>query len=381
MVWRDADNAGHNSIQGDKDMTHTETQQHDSDGRNVALWRTVLPSLLALSLLAACLALTACDDGEPSGPMPQVDTTSHTFEWFTDTLGAALSTVNDVYCVSENDAWAVGEFYYRDPETGQRDRSRDANAAHWDGEKWTMHRINTGGSTHGEIFAIEYLSSDNIWSDCINWDGYRWVPYYVTSISTGATRKIWGDRPDNVYFVGYNGSLMRWDGATFTQLDGSTTAGYCDVWGWKDTMYVAVSDYDQLSGRLGYLLRYEGGAFKRREIFHFDVQIAVWGMHGTWYAGGCSPLYRKTGGEWRHVLSTPSCITGIRGTSLNNIYVLVQFGQVIHYNGSTFATVLPPETSGNFFSRKISTAGPMVLACGRVNGYALIKRGYQKRKE
>jgi len=362
-------------------MTHTDTQQQHASGRNATLWHTLLPPLLVLTLLAACLALTACDDGEPNGPMPQDDTTSHNFEWFTDTLGAELSSVNDVYCVSENDAWAVGEFYYRDPETGERDRSRDANAAHWDGEKWIMHRITTGGSTHGELLAIHCFSKDNIWAMNINWDGYRWIPYDVNGIMTGAPRKIWGDRPDNVYFAGNNGSLMRWNGATFTQLDGSTTAGYCDVWGWKDTMYVAVSDYDQLSGRLGYLLRYEGGVFKRREIFHFDVQIAVWGMNGTWYSGGCSPLYRKTGGEWRHVLSPPSCISGIRGTSLNNIYVLVQFGQVIHYNGSTFATVLPPEKSGNFFTESISTAKNMVLACGLLNGRAIIKRGYQKAKE
>jgi hypothetical protein len=216
---------------------------------------------------------------------------------------------------------------------------------------------------------------------CINWNGFRWVPYDVNDISTGAIRKIWGDRTDNVYFAGNKGSLLRWDGASFTQLDGSTTAAYRDVWGWQDTMYVAVSDYEQLSGRLGYLLRYEGGAFKQREVFHFDAQLAVWGMHGTWYAGGCSPLYRKTGGEWRHVLSPPSCISGIRGTSLNNIYILVQFGQVIHYNGSTFATILPPETSGNYFTMAISSADNMVMACGLLNGNAIIKRGYQQPKE
>jgi hypothetical protein len=289
-------------------MLHAHNQSHAAneagDAQTQAASRlSKLPRLFALALLAACLMQAACNDPAPSGPSPQADTSSHNFVWYIDTLGGILSTVNDVYCVSENDAWAVGYFYYSDPETGQRDRSRDANAAHWDGEKWTMHRITTGGSTYGEISAIHHLSKDNIWAMSVNWNGYRWVPHYVTSISTGATRKIWGDRPDNVYFVGYRGCLMRWDGASFTQLDGSTTAAYCDVWGWQDTMYVAVSDYDQQSGRRGYLLRYEGGVFQRREVFDFNEQIAVWGMHGTWYAGGCSPLYRKTGGEWRRALT------------------------------------------------------------------------------
>jgi hypothetical protein len=362
-------------------MIQADTQrQTDSGQRSPHAHDNLRRALLipALTLLALCLTLAACDDNEPSGPMPQADTTSHNFEWFTDTLGAELSRVNDVYCVSENDAWAVGYFYYLDPETGQRDRSRDANAAHWDGEKWTMHRIDYRCP---ELFAVHVLSSDDIWVNQRNWNGNRWVVYDLNHLPGGTIRKIWGDRPDNVYFAGYNGSLMRWDGAAFTQLDGSTTAAYRDVWGWKDTMYVAVTDYDQLSGQSGYLLRYEGGVFKRREVFHFDVQIAVWGMHGTWYAGGCSPLYRKTGGEWRRVLSPADCITGIRGTSLNNVYIFLTRGSVIHYNGSTFATILGKEQSGNFYTHTVSAAGSMVLACGLLNGRAIIKRGYQEAKE
>jgi hypothetical protein len=199
--------------------------------------------------------------------------------------------------------------------------------------------------------------------------------------STGAIRKIWGDRTDNVYFAGYNGSLLRWDGASFTQLDGSTTAAYRDVWGWQDTMYVAVSDYDQQSGRRGYLLRYEGGVFQRREVFDFNEQIAVWGMHGTWYAGGCSPLYRKTGGDWRVVFRPDNHITGIRGTALNNVYFLVQRGTIIHYNGSTFETVLRQELPNYIYTGNISTAGKLVLACGNRNHYATILRGYQQTTE
>jgi hypothetical protein len=364
-------------------MLHAKRQSHTAneagDAQTQAASRlSKLPRLFALALLAACLAQAGCDDPAPSGPSPQADTSSHNFVWYIDTLGSPFSRVNDVYCVSENEAWAVGKFFYLDPETGRPDWERTSNAAHWDGEKWTMHRILNRGT---EFHAIHVLSADDIWVNTRNWNGYRWVPYNVTGISTGATRKIWGNRTDNVYFAGNKGSLLRWDGASFTQLDGSTTAWYRDVWGWQDTMYVAVSDYEQLSGRLGYLLRYEGGAFKQREVFHFDAQLAVWGMHGTWYAGGCSPLYRKTGGEWRHVLSPPSCISGIRGTSLNNIYILVQFGQVIHYNGSTFATILPPETSGNYFTMAISSADNMVMACGLLNGNAIIKRGYQQPKE
>ena len=370
-------------------MIYANRQQHSASGcrglRALDQLRDlpIIPAFM-LSLLLACMTLAACDESEPSGPMPQDDTTSHNFEWYIDTLGAELSRVNDVYCISENDAWAVGYFYYSDPETGQRDRTRNANAAHWDGEKWTMHRINPTYDNHqtfAELLAVHAFPSNNIWVNERHWNGDRWVAYDLNNISSGATRKIWGERPDNVYFVGYDGSLTRWNGMAFAQLDGGTTAAYCDVWGWKDTMYVAVSDYELQSGRRGYLLRYEGGVFQRREIFDFNEQIAVWGMNGTWYSGGCSPLYRKTGGEWKRALAPADCITGIRGTSLNNVYIFLTRGSILHYNGSTFTAILDKEQSGNFYTHTVSVAGDMVLACGLLNGHAIIKRGYQKAKE
>jgi hypothetical protein len=135
------------NIQGDPLMLHAKRQSHAANEADDAQTQATprlskLPRLFALALLAACLMQAACNDPAPSGPSPQADTSSHNFVWYIDTLGGILSTVNDVYCVSENDAWAVGYFYYRDPETGKTDWNRNANAAHWDGEKWTMHRIN-----------------------------------------------------------------------------------------------------------------------------------------------------------------------------------------------------------------------------------------------
>jgi hypothetical protein len=339
---------------------------------------------LFLSILAAALAMVPCScSEEPTGPDKQADTTSHAFVWYTDTLGGVLSTVNDVFCLSETDAWAVGHFYVR--ENGRTGPVvQTCNVARWDGEKWTLSRSNpivNGWQGFGELEAVFGLAANDIWSDARHWNGHDWTGYNITPISKGGgVLKIWGDKPNNVFQAGGNGNLLLWNGNKFKQIGFETTAAYKDIWGWKDTMYVAVSDYDQQSGRLGYLMRFENGKFVRNETPAFDVQIAVWGMDGTWYCGGCTDLFRNTGGGWKSVYRQPNCITGIRGSSLSNVFFHIDGGSILHYNGNTFRLILGQETPGNAYTRAISVSGSLVIACSTGTGYAIINRGYQQQE-
>lgn len=325
-----------------------------------------------------------CGSDDPVLPLPLEpdpgDTTGHEYIWYVDTLGGWLSRVNDVFCFSENDAWAVGHFYVRDS-TGKTIRDSMANAAHWDGRKWTLVRINPyfeGASAFSELFSIFCLAQDDIWVNARHWDGNSWKGYYLTPIGrAGGTYKIWGDRAENVYFVGENGSIIHWDGVTHTQIGPETTAWFRDTWGWDGTLYIAATDPDGQSGRRGYLVRMESGSNMVLEKNVYHEQSTVWGMQGTWYSGGCGPLFRNTKGQWLPILYPSHCITGIRGTALNDVYIYVQQGEVIHYNGSTFSTVLGEDPHG-IFTSKIAASGYMVLAIGHLNEYAVVKRGYRQ---
>ncbi len=341
--------------------------------------------VLLLSLLFAllCSCVTGCDEDAvvpiPPGPDP-ADTTSHSYIWRNDTLGGRLSRVNDVFCLSEDDAWAVGYFYHYDS-TGKVDWTKTANAAHWDGRKWTLVRINPtfqGGFSFGEVDAIYCLGLSDIWAGPYHWDGWKWDVYNLTPISrAGGAYKIWGDRTDNVYSVGNNGSIIHWDGQKHTQMGLETPAWNRDIWGWGGTIYIAVTDPDLQSGRRGYLIRMENGRITELVESVSHEQISVWGMNGTWYSGGCGRLFRNSDGNWVPVLSQENCITGIRGTALNDVCIFIGQGEVIHYNGSTFASVLPADPNG-IFTHSIATIGHMVLACGHVNSYAIVKRGYRQ---
>ena len=364
----------------DTSGTETILMHDDSDSWSTVMKRMKLAVFACAAILALCAFFGSCSDDQPTEPNGGADTTSHSFIWYTDTLGEDLSRINDVFCLSEDDAWAVGYFYVRDEDTGQINHLKTANVAHWDGEEWTLMRVEPrvdGLGTFAEAWAVFGWIHDDIWVDNRHWNGKSWTAFNMNGIAHGRGRKIWGNRTDNIFIVGEKGSILRWDGSGFTEFGSQTTAANLDIWGCDDTMYVAVSDYDQQSGNWGYLIRLENGKVVGTEQAGSDVMITVWGMDGTWYSGGCQGVFRKTGDSWQRVLAPGPCVTGIRGTALNNVYILVQRGQVIHFNGSNFATILPQQPEGMYTGR-ISTSGKMVMATGYLGPYAVVKRGYQQ---
>ncbi len=329
----------------------------------------------------ALFALHSCTDDNPvKSPPSAPDTTNHSFVWHTDTLGDWLSRVNDVFCLSETDAWAVGWFYKRD-DAGKVIDSLSTNAAHWDGEKWTLMRIKVKFREYPVLWeprSVFALSNEDLWFDQAHWNGHEWKGYDLNTIARGAANKIWGKAPNDMYFVGLNGSLLRWDGIRFYEMGYATTAANLDVWGWEDTLYVAVTDYDLDSRYPGYMIKLVNGRVQGKETFTYGVQIAVWGMEGIWYAGGGSGLLRKSGAMWKLIRGYETPIKGIRGTALNDVYVVMEEGKILHYNGSSWAVVKPFERSGIFFPHGLSVTGSMVLAAGNLNQRAIVYRGYRQ---
>lgn len=329
----------------------------------------------------ALFALHSCTDDNPVKPPPATaDTTSHSFVWHTDTLGDWLSYVNDVFCLSETDAWAVGWFYKRD-DAGKVIDSLSTNAAHWDGEKWTLMRTKVQFRDYPVLWeprSVFAFSNEDLWFDQAHWNGHEWKGYDLNPIARGAANKIWGKAPNDMYFVGLNGSLLRWDGIRFYEIGYNTTAANWDVWGWEDTVYVAVTDYDYESGAPGYMIKIVNGRVQDREYIFGGNTITVWGMHGVWYGGGCSSLHMKTGNEWRTIRSETRCIKGIRGTALNNVFVVLQRGSVLHLNGKSWKEVRNEDQAGIFFPNGISATGKAVFIAGDINYRSVIHRGYRQ---
>jgi len=209
--------------------------------QNVLFW------LLGIGL---GVSLTSCptQPGKPDHNTP--DTTSHQFTWTVDTLGGPGSYLSDVAVVSPEDIWVVGQVVLPDPDSSWNGSGWEHfNAAHWDGDQWDAVHVPAvtawGSISRGPINAVFVTPDQTIWmfSDVgsyATWDGSSWTSAYVPE-HHGMITQMWGTSSSNLFFVGGNGSITHYNGASFTDHASGTTLPLRNVWGTPDGSRVWVS--------------------------------------------------------------------------------------------------------------------------------------------
>ena len=154
------------------------------------------------------------------------DTTSHNFTWEIDTLGISGS-LRDVQIIDENNIWVVGEIEVDDPDSSFNGTGRETfNTAHWNGIEWELILIDRVV----DFDAIFAFNKNEIWfSDgCFIYlyDGTSFTKKWECDWETygpGQANAIWGSSSSDLYFVGRNGSIIHYDGTTFTKMASPTT--------------------------------------------------------------------------------------------------------------------------------------------------------------
>ncbi|HSL89551.1 MAG TPA: hypothetical protein VK870_09630, partial [Ignavibacteriaceae bacterium] len=170
-----------------------------------------------------------------------MDTTSHDFTWETFTFGgtAGSSVLYDVAIVNENCIWAVGEIYVADTSVNGYTMY---NAVHWDGSEWTLKRItvtHNGNLITPPLYGIFAFSETEIWlsagvpikGDGINWTQYHLFDMGVLNQNDGHLTKIWGSSSSDIYFVGALGTIVYYNGQSFSKIESGTSTIINDIWG------------------------------------------------------------------------------------------------------------------------------------------------------
>jgi hypothetical protein len=335
--------------------------------------------LFLVSSIAA--ALNSCNEDETTKPItpPPLDTTSHNYTWTIDTLGGFLSQVTGVFAFSDTDAWASGTFYIYDS-AGVWHHERDCNAAHWNGKKWTLLRLEPMFNGHPNFwytYDVFGLAPDDLWLwPGTHWDGKKWTAYDM-NLAHGKTLRIWGSRSDDIYFVGEKGSIVHWNGSEMKEIGEKSTVGFRDVWGHGDTVMVAVTDYDYVSSTPGYVLRYVNGRNVGMEDFSPNGNpISIWQSDGIWYTAGCSSVFMYNGVRWHQVLYRDECFIRIRGTGRNDVCFAMWNGKVVHFNGKSWRTVHEADMP-SFWGTGLSVVGRTVYMCG-YQDYGIVYRGTRR---
>jgi len=290
-------------------------------------------------------------------------TTSHDFIWEIDTLGNYGSYLKDVWIVDENNIWVVGEIIVPDPDSSWNGTGFETfNAAHWNGSHWNLSRFERGAPLN----SIWYFSENDIWASGgvpIHWDGDNWDFYHLWDMGVldhndGGVEHIWASSPDDIYFVGRKGSIVHYNGSTFSKMESGTDIDLTDIYGY-DRNHIWACGQDMASMK-SIILRFDGSKWQTiYERYHPDGTSNLTDEHPgspaaytLWVYPNSSILWFDGGTDIYQISQSlfPSTYTDlnvypqypqlgfprrIRGNGNNDVFS-VGDNRAVHWNGQTW---------------------------------------------
>jgi len=305
-------------------------------------------------LLLACSCEKSSTEPPPLPPPTKPDTTSHNFTWTTYSFGDGnASILKDVCIINENDIWAVGEIHVLD----SSGRYNPHNAVHWDGQKWELKKIpvkifNTNSFIISTLQSVFAFAPNDVWTtdggEVIRFNGQSWGEWKflfddLNDTTFGGIRQFWGSSNTDLWGVGKKGNIFYYDGINWQRIESGTHTNINDIWGVLDratgqtTILAVVSD------------RYYVGEYRLLSIALNGIADTLnWTLsrrlHSTWFDIN-SPIFVSGSGlrvwkvdQWEEILIPNYFSTRVRGSALNNIFVVGAFGLCVHYNGSSWQT-------------------------------------------
>ncbi|MBW2733571.1 MAG: hypothetical protein JRH20_14380 [Deltaproteobacteria bacterium] len=143
---------------------------------------------------------------------------------------------------------------------------------------------------------------------------------------------IHGVAADAAYVVGGSGTIMRWNGLVWQVETSPTSALLHGVWATSSLTAWAVGGEDVL-------YRSADGQW---QVVHTEVDalFSVWASSDTnvWVAGNDGPVYHFDGANWQTVWTAPGLATlsAIRGRGTTDVWVTGHRADVYQWTGSTF---------------------------------------------
>ncbi len=273
-----------------------------------------------------------------------MDSTIHFNTWEIDTLGHYGSYLTDVAVISENNIWVVGQIVTD---------STTYNAAKWDGTQWELFAIVSG---YAPLYSIKFFANDDIWvtsySFPLHWDGTTWTLYHLQNMGLNVSvgRDIWGLSSSDLYFVGYDGAIVHYDGSEFVEIESGTEVDLQNIDGTPDGDYIFILGYDDLHEPAGntVLQLHENEV---TELYYSDMyNQGPYGATNAVEVIGDTTYVKIQHGIWRFNYLTGAsnftlmdeCCPGHGGVrsmvfnSLNDIFMANGVGVIFHYNGSTW---------------------------------------------
>jgi hypothetical protein len=345
--------------------------------------------LFALSLCVLFLNLD-CKKNPVAPPPPNGnDTTSNNFTFQTFAFGgnAGSCVLSDVAIISPTDIWAVGAVYL-DSADGAPDPF-PYNAVHWDGTSWQLRKITVQtvyGPVTSPLEGVFAFSSGDIWliaTDPMHGDGNTWTDYDVRGIigDGGLTvSKGWGTSSSNMFFVGRAGSIVHYNGASWTKIATGTSLAFNDIYG-SGGQILAVCTQDNPPGDGIYNIQGNTATqIPSNPINQIEEFFSIWFVPNQQYYVVGDGIYQKNSlsdGTWINgpLDITHYATTKVRGNNINDVVVVGAFGEFLHWNGVRWKSYIDQTGLSNGSYTSVAVSGNLVVAVGGNNAQAVITMG------
>jgi len=178
------------------------------------------------------------------------------------------------------------------------------------------------GSSGTDIFAVGFFGT------ILHYDGVSW-----SAIQSGSTKNlegVWGSSGADFFVVGNDGTILHYDGSSWVEMESGTTKHLHTVWGSSPTEVFAV-------GHNGTILHYDGTSWSAMESGTTEDLYGVWGSSGidVFATGPKGTILHYDGITWTQMDSgTTEGLARVWGSSSKDVFAVGALGTILHYDGN-----------------------------------------------
>jgi len=244
--------------------------------------------------------------------------------------------LNSVWGSSPTDVFAVGG---------------NGTIVHYNGTSWSSMSSGTSdilhsvwGSACNDVFAIGH-SNEIIF----HFNGSTWSKMYRVPGSSIRLSSVWGSSGTDVFAVGSGGTILHYNGTSWSYMSSGTTEGLNTIWGSSAADVFAV-------GGNGTILHYDGSEWTSMQnpLSGTPNNLSgVWGNSGSdVFAVSGSTILHYNGSAWSTMSSgTTNTLYGVWGSSGSDVFAVggppgSGYGIILHYNGTDWTTLMQRGITG-----------------------------------
>jgi len=260
---------------------------------------------------------------------------------------------------NENDIWIVGIFQYWGWDTTYNEYAYlRNNVLHWNGADWDTLGVAPQPFVLSSLDAVCAIDDSTVWVGvtalALLQDG-EWKAC-TDSPDLGWMMDIYGNSLSNTYFTYYNGGIAHYNGTSFEIMSSGTTTDLQDIDGNDERVFVTgfstTAGYDKL------LLEYKNGQWQK--VFSSqsasgdlsngdlgrpysvkaldDVAVISTAAAATvkyYYHDDIMDVWPEKATPLRNYVS----VERIDGNAINDLALITNGGQIVHYNGRDYLTI------------------------------------------